>query len=996
MTAIIDPRNKGLAVDTERFGYRIEEILALKEINALLYKLVHLDTGARHLHVSSDDKENSFGVTFKTVPTDSTGVAHILEHTVLCGSRKFPVRDPFFSMLKRSLSTFMNAFTASDWTMYPFCTQNAKDYYNLMDVYLDATFFADLAELSFKQEGHRLETEADPLDAQQARLVYKGVVYNEMKGAMSSPDQVMGRSLLHALYPDTTYSNNSGGDPKAIPELTHRQLTNFHKRHYHPSNAYFFTYGNLPLEDHLQFIATKIMQHFSRIDPETEVPPQPRWSAHKEVQYTYALAPSQNTAKKCQVALAWLMCDIRDTFNVLVLTVLEQILLGNAASPLRKALMDSGLGSALNDAAGFDASNRDTLFACGLKETDEASAGKIEALVFDVLRRLVKEGIDPELIDSAIHQIEFHRKEITNTPYPYGLKLLLSVIGSWLHGGQPERILKLDADLDRLKKKIAKGPFLEGAIQSYFLDNPHRIRLLLAPDPHKAQLEARKTRQALDALEGELTTEQLEQISRDAAELKSAQERQEDLACLPTLALDDIPPEVPTYAPSKASSKMPLWCYGQATSGIFYFNAGMSAVLPSELLPWAPLFCYAFTKMGSRRNDYTAIARKIDSVTGGLSLSANVRVPRAQPDDCLPLLYLNAKCLNRNIDPMLGLAEELIAAYNFENLDRLEQLTGEYLAGLEAMVVHNGSRLAISLSSRTFTPACALGEIWSGVHQLRTIRKFSQETNAAKFQILAEQLAAIAEAVFKPDNFAMAAIGEPEWVERSLRSLEQSSVLSGCDTGGPTPALAPMPMKLSSEIPREGWSTSTAVAFVAQTIPTVPLGHADAPTMAVLAKIVRSLYLHREIREKGGAYGGLALYNPESGLFSLASYRDPHIARTLEIFDGLSRFMRSKALDDEDISEAVLQVCSEIDTPDPPGPAARKAFARLLVGLSDKERLAFKQRLLKVTRKQILEAVATYFDAAGQTPGVAVIAADEHLQRDNSRLGSAALKTTAI
>ena len=263
-----------------KLGYQIRMITELGMINSVLIDMEHLPTGARHIHIGNDDRENTFSVAFKTVPTDSTGVAHILEHTVLCGSRKFPVRDPFFSMLKRSLNTFMNAFTASDWTMYPFCTQNKKDFYNLLDVYLDAAFYPNIDRLSFRQEGHRLEIEG--LSEKEWQLVYKGVVYNEMKGAMSSPDQVMVRSMLNAMYPDTTYSHNSGGDPAVIPTLTHEQLKRFHQRHYHPSNSFFYTYGDLPLWEHIRIIHDKVLKQHDRIDPNTEVPPQPRWEGPRQ------------------------------------------------------------------------------------------------------------------------------------------------------------------------------------------------------------------------------------------------------------------------------------------------------------------------------------------------------------------------------------------------------------------------------------------------------------------------------------------------------------------------------------------------------------------------------------------------------------------------------------------------------------------------------------------------------------------------------------------
>jgi Zn-dependent M16 (insulinase) family peptidase len=330
-----NPFNPHMHAGKAIYGYTIKRIEMLKEIDSVFYELIHEASGARHIHISNNDQENTFSVAFKTVPRDSTGVAHILEHTALCGSGKFPVRDPFFSMIKRSLNTFMNAFTSSDWTMYPFSSQNRKDFYNLMDVYLDAAFFPKLDETSFKQEGHRLDVAPD------GHLEYKGVVYNEMKGAMSSPSQVMGRSLMNALYPTSTYGWNSGGEPADIPQLTWTELKQFHERHYHPSNAYFYTYGNLPLEEHLRFIEERILRSFSRIDPKTDVANEIRWDKPRTATKYYPLDKNENPSRKSQVCVAWLTADINDSFDVLVLSLLGHILMGNSASPLRKALIDS-------------------------------------------------------------------------------------------------------------------------------------------------------------------------------------------------------------------------------------------------------------------------------------------------------------------------------------------------------------------------------------------------------------------------------------------------------------------------------------------------------------------------------------------------------------------------------------------------------------------------------------------------------------------------------
>lgn len=998
MTFSNDPYNTDIALNENIHGYRVEKIIPLDDINAVLYRLVHEETGARHVHISRDDKENTFGVVFKTVPQDSTGVAHILEHTVLCGSQKFPVRDPFFSMLKRSLSTFMNAFTASDWTMYPFSTQNAKDYYNLMDVYLDAAFFPVIDRLSFKQEGCRLEFEKTDDPEKPEQLVYKGVVYNEMKGAMSSPDQVMGRSLLHALYPDTTYSNNSGGAPEVIPRLTHEQLVAFHQRHYHPSNAFFYTYGNLSLKSHLAFIAERVMKQFDRIDPKTEVPSQSRWSQPKTLHYTYPLAPTESPARKSQICIAWLASDICDTFEILVLAVLEQILLGNAGSPLRKALMDSGLGSALCDVTGFDADNRDTLFACGLKDVDEKNAEKIEDIVLDVLKGLVEDKIDPELVSSAIHQIEFHRKEITNTPYPYGLRLLLNITGSWLHGGDPERILQIDADFKRLRAEIDGGPFLENAIKAYFLDNPHRVRMILAPDLEKSQKEEARVQEELEKRQEALSAAEKEDILSDTEKLKKRQEEQEDISCLPTLALTDIPPETQTYAPNHIAKDMALWAYSQPTSGIVYFNAAAGAAgLPDELLPWVPFFSYAFSKIGTSKSDYTQMARRIDAATGGFGMAAQARVLYGQSDGCLPILALNTKCLPRNLAPMMDIVEELVEDADFSDHQRIKQLLTEYVAGLESMIVQNGHRLAISLSARTFSAASALSEAWGGIHHIQTIRNFNRDDlNAEKLDKLSNALAAIARKAFQPGNMVMAAIGEQEITDQAINAISRQKTLAGYKREASTPGLPQMAYQKETNLPYEGWSTSSAVAFVAQTTKAVPYIHADAPVMAVMGKVLRSLYLHREIREKGGAYGGFAVFNPEQGLFSMASYRDPHVARTLDVFSGVDDFINAAKMTDEDIKEAILQVCSEIDKPDPPGPAARKAFSRMIVGLTDEARQTFKRNLLKVTKGDLIRITSEYCLGDRKQAGVAVIAGQPQLETANEKMAAKPLKVRPI
>ena len=996
MNAIVDLNNPGLEAGGRINDYRIERIESLKEISSIFYELKHMGTGAKHIHISNSDAENTFSVAFKTVPKDSTGVAHILEHTVLCGSKQYPVRDPFFSMLKRSLSTFMNAFTASDWTMYPFSTQNQNDFYNLMGIYLDAAFFPRLEGLSFKQEGHRLEIKepAESNDPAAQQLTYKGIVYNEMKGAMSSPDQVMVRSILKALYPSTTYRFNSGGDPVEIPSLTHDQLKEFHRRHYHPSNAFFYTYGNLPLKDHLSVIEAKVLTGFEQIDSDTDVASQPRWKQPRSVSYPYPFDKNEAATKKYQMCMAWLTADIKDTFEVLVLTLLEQILLGNSASPLRKALIDSGLGSALCDGTGFDADNRDTLFVSGLKDVASSGADQIEGIILGVLRDLAKNGIDKTLIDSAIHQIEFHRKEITNTPYPYGIKLLLTFSGSWFHGGDPLKILNFDADLARLQKELAGGAFFENRIKKYFLDNPHRVTMTLVPDQEMASNENDRLRAELDRIKKDLSPSDIDRIKQDAEALMRLQETEEDISCLPTLGRKDIPPSVPSVKKTATDDAVQATLYNQATSGILYFAAAAGGgALPGQLIPLAPFFCYVASRMGTAVRDYAEMARRIDAYTGGIGLSTHARTRFDGPGDCVPFVSFNAKGLNRNRDQMFDIIQELLNQSDFCDLTRLKNLLLEYRAGLESMVIHNGHRLAISLASRNLSSTRRLSEIWNGVYQLQTIKGLVDGLNEDKLKSLSLDLAAVGETLFRRKNFKMALIGEDSTLADARASAQSlySGFRDSQDDGFKAPDI-----RLDAGIIREGWSTSSAVSFVALAFEAVRMEHEDAAALSIISKILRSMYLHREIREKGGAYGGFALYSPEDGLFCFASYRDPHIVATLEAFDNAAAFIRSGSFGEEDVNEAILQVCSEIDKPDPPGPAARKAFYRNIVALTDDMRAQYKSRLLNLTRKQVIRAAEKYFNGDKDKQAVAVISGEEKLKAANEALSANPLKLHRI
>src|SRR5438874_1058526 len=520
-------------------GYSITRRQPLQRIEGAYVELLHTRTGARHIHIDCPDDNNGFAVFFPTPPGDSTGVAHILEHVVLAGSQRFPVRDPFFSMTRRSLSTFMNALTGSDWTMFLYSTRNAKDFMNLLQVYLDAAFFPRLSEDSFKQEGIRFEFE-DPADPKSG-LRYKGVVFNEMKGALATPSAAIDRAVGKALFPGLPYSYVSGGDPEDIPNLTWEHLRSFHARYYHPSNARFYTYGNLPLETTLDAVERHAIGRFQRIEVDSSIPDVNRKARPISVVEPYPAVAGEDDSKKAEALLAWVTAPSADSFKGLAMKVLSEVLLSNAGSPLRKALIDSGLGSALADGSGLHDDYKESVFGAGLKGIAPGDAEKVGQVVLDTLEQVADHGVDRSMVDAAIHHLEFEKRERSNAGFPYALRLLFASLPAYQYGGDPFSAMNFDADLERLQTARAEGRFFENLIRAEMLDNEHRALLKAVPD---TELEERKRRAELDrlaAIEARLTEEERARIVADALRLKADQDARQDLALLPTLALSDIP-----------------------------------------------------------------------------------------------------------------------------------------------------------------------------------------------------------------------------------------------------------------------------------------------------------------------------------------------------------------------------------------------------------------------------------------------------------------------
>jgi Zn-dependent M16 (insulinase) family peptidase len=933
-------------------GYKVLRRERLERLEGTYLELEHERTGARHIHIECADDNNSFAVFFPTMPKDDTGVAHILEHVVLAGSQKFPVRDPFFSMTRRSLATFMNAFTASDWTMYPFSSRNAKDFMNLLEVYLDATFFPRLDEDSFKQEGIRFEFE-DPADPKSG-LRYKGVVFNEMKGALASPQSAVQRVLGRALFPGLTYEHISGGDPEHIPDLTWEQLRNFHAVHYHPSNAYFYTYGDKPLEETLAAIEQFALSSFERIDVDTTIPDVKRFTEPVRAVEPYPATPGEDNTRKAQALIAWVTVPTGDSFSLLAMKVLSEVLLGNAGSPLRKALIDSKLGTAMADGSGLQDDYKETVFGAGLKDIAPEDAEKVEKVVLDTLERLVNVGVDDAQVDAAIHRLEFEKRERSNAGFPYALKVLFTALAPYYYGGDPYDALNFDADLARLQRDRADSRFFENLIQGELLDNQHRGLLTVVPD---AELEERKRRKELErlaAIEKTLTEDDKARIVAEALRLKLDQEAKQDLSTLPTLELSDIPmkfEDVPSKEAVVGAAKTEF--FPLPTNGVHYIDirSDFSKLTPEEK-DLLPLFGRVLTQAGAAGQDYVEIAQRIAAYTGGIGAAAQVQ-PLASREDYLQSFVISGKALDRNAKQFIDLLSDLTARLEIEP-GRLREIIAETATRLESSIASLGFQFAILLAQSKLSSEGALNDRLQGIGMLHVMRDLAKLEDS-ELEGVVTKLDAIRTKLFRKESVAVVVTSEESMVETLKELLEGfDKALPGGTLNGhphkPKP-LDPIPEARTAPLP---------VAFNVRTFKTVRYQNPDAPVLLVLANYLRDTFLHRELREKGGAYGAYSQANTGGGTFYLGSYRDPNIIRTYDTFDQAVRWVAEGDVEADALKEAILGACGDVDPLESPDIKGRREAINKLTGFTRAEREKFKQRLLKVTANDLRRVTRTY------------------------------------
>ncbi len=922
-------------------------------LNVEVFEYEHNVTGAKHIHIASENDENVFLVGLKTVPMDSCGVAHILEHTVLCGSERFPVRDPFFMMIRRSLNTFMNAFTSSDWTAYPFASKNKKDFRNLLDVYLDAVFFARLDPLDFSQEGHRLEfTEPDNAESD---LTFKGVVFNEMKGAMSSTTSVLWQTITKYLCPNNTYHFNSGGEPTDIPDLSYEDLLAFYRTHYHPSNAVFMTFGDLPVIELQTEFESKVLSRFDRLDKNIVVPNAKRYFSPVRVEEAYAAEDDKEDA--CHVVVAWLLGESTDLSQQFEAELLSNVLLDNSASPLRRALESSKLGNAPSPMCGLEDSNKEMSFMCGLEGVTRADAEKVEALILETLSQVVTEGVPQEMVEAMLHQLELNQREIGGDSYPFGLQLILGGLSTAMHSGDVIAQLNLDPVIADLRERIKSPTYIADLIQNLILNNAHRVTVTLRPD---SALEGRRDQAEKDRLaqiKASLSDVDSQKIIERSAALKTRQSQVDDMSILPKVGLEDVPAKLPSYAREQLDQALPVTFYPQGTNGLVYQQLVIDLPeLDEEETKHLPLFSYVLTELGAGEFDYLAMQERQAQVCGGIGASTSLRTTLEDRQKLGAYFVVSSKALVSHFSQMSELMYDSVCFPRFDELDRVKELVAQRRARREQSITGQGHVLAMTVASSGICGLSSQQESWGGMSGIKSLKALD-DTLREDETALSDLMAVFSRIHSKllNSNKQLLVVGEEQQQASLLEQVDKvwSQLEKGqTDNEFILPAI--------EQTVKKAWLTSTQVNFCAKSFRTVMGAHPDVAPLTVLGGFLRNGYLHRAIREQGGAYGGGATFDSSIGAFRFYSYRDPRLVETLEDFDASLEWLATTEHTEEALEEAVLGVIGSMDKPGSPAGEAQGDFFIQLHGRTKENREKFRAQILSVTIEQLQSVAKRY------------------------------------
>jgi Zn-dependent M16 (insulinase) family peptidase len=970
-------------------GFICESVEELPNLRARALVLRHETTGAAVVHISNDDTENLFSVTFPTPPPDDTGVPHILEHAVLDGSEKYPVKRPFFEMIKMSMATFINAMTGSDRTMYPVSSNVERDLFNLAEVYFDAVFHPRLSRNTFMQEGHHIAfAEKGDLSSP---LTINGIVYNEMKGAFSNPDAIVGRRMVHDLLPDTAYSKESGGDPDCIPDLTYEDFKRFHATYYHPSNAHFIFYGNIPTAKYLAFLEERLAG-YTRSEVDVSISRQPRWDAPRSAQYAYPIGADESATARAYIVSSWLVGDGSNASEALAFHVLNLALVGNQAAPLRKALVDSALGQDLTH-SGFYTLGTEALFSIGMKGCEEGVRDELTSLIERTLQKIADEGLGSDRIASAFQQLSYRYLEIQSM---FPLHVMMKIQDAWLSGQSPSTYLKADELIAALRKRCEDEPgFLEDLIRERLIRNPHRLVSVFVPDKEIQKKKDDATAETLAARKESMSAADLEVIKETSARLETFQgtpNAPEDIDTLPQLKVTDLPAKprrIPTTVETFAGGD--LLTNDVFSNGVSYLQLDLPLEgLDAELYPYLALYGACVRKMGAAGQDYVKIAERTAAYTGGIGMWSHNGTLASDPAVLQRRARFAMKALDTQIAEALQLLGDVLLDIDFTDTGRLREVVNQRKVELRGSLAYAGSSFASHHAAMTLNPACYANELAHGLPQFRTTERLS-----ASFDELAADATAKLEAIRNHirscGTITASYTGSADVQRRVLDAVRGWAGRVSAD-----PPKKPRTFAVPQQPPRDGLAAPMNVAHCAVALPAPHLSDGDTPALMVGGRLLSIDHLLEEIRIKGGAYGAGCHHDAQGCSWRFSSFNDPAVKRTLDTFAHVIEYVRAKDWSRDDIDRAIIGSAKSAEAPIRPAPATGQALQRHVCGDTHELRESRYAAMLRVTPAHAKQALVSLLEKGMSACGTCVVSSRERLLEANTQMSGNELRIEDI
>ena len=944
-------------------AYTLEQRQELPQMKGVGYVFSHNKTKARVAVISNDDDNKVFTIGFRTPPTDDTGVPHIMEHSVLCGSEKFPIKDPFVELVKGSLNTFLNAMTYPDKTVYPVASCNEKDFQNLMDVYLDAVFHPNIYKHKeiMMQEGWHYECEnAD------APIQYNGVVYNEMKGVFSSPEQQLERLNMKTLYPDTPYFFESGGDPEHITELTYEDFIAFHQKYYHPSNSYIYLYGDMDVAEKLAFIDEAYLSQYEYLPVDSKIAKQTPFAACKEYQDVYAISTEEEDKDKTYFSYNYVIGNSLDKELYLAMQILEYVLINVPGAPLKKAFIDAGLGSDV--ISSYENSIAQPMFSVIVQNINDSDKDKCKQIMQDTLKQLVQDGLDKKSLQAALNIFEFQYREANFGQYPKGLMYGLKMFDSWLYDDESVFThIDMEDTFAYLKKQV-ETDYFENVITTYLLDNPHSTVVILSPKKGLALEKEEALSNKMQAYKDTLSQEEIEEVVHTTKALKEFQDRQdskEDLEKIPLLTIADIEKKTkPLKNEVMQISGMKVVAHDIFTNGITYLSLCFDMRhLPLELVPCASLLVNVLKQVDTKNYTYRELASEINFYTGGISCSNSIYKNRKLKGEFGAVFQLRVKVLHENLSKAMELMREVLFTSNLADEKRLKEIIAEQKAGMRSEITNAGHLAMANRAMSYFDQGAKYKEIMESIDYYETLVDWNEHFEERKENLIAN-LKKTAELLFTANHLTISVTTDQNVQELLETPLQQLTKDLYEDVELPAP-------EVPLHFEKEGFKTSSQVQYVGCAGNYEKAGYEYTGALLVLKMIFSYEYLWMNVRVKGGAYGCACTFGRYgSGFFT--SYRDPNLTETYQVYEKAVEFVEQFDVDERTMTKYIIGAISGLDTPLTPSAYGSHSFAAYLSGMTEEDKQKERDEVLGASVEKI-RALAPIVKAVFDTKAFATL-----------------------